>query len=238
MEIGNNNNQKKGISLAHLSNRQNANTQTNNKGNNSTIWFVIVAAVIVGVFVYNQNKSSQTANSTYTNTNIDPDRQNTNNHSGSNRTKHTTNIQTQPKTTEMCPMCNGTGIFEYMTDDIIAPKEKCSGCNGTGWCDSETAQNLREMQQNINNMFGVGNQSNSGGTVNLGQRTCTQCNGTGLVVVDETHPDHIGLGLHPHEYVSPDPGCTIIHCRVCGKNHCSELTRHANCTACNGTGKR
>lgn len=231
MKIGNSNSGNNGISLAHLSNNNKANRQPDNNGNNSnnTIWIVLVVAVIIGIWVYNnRSKTSHLQNS-----NDGYNSQSTKVSTGSS-----TRTNTRPKTTEMCPMCNGTGIFEYMPGDIMAPREKCSGCNGTGWCDSETAQSIREMQQNVNSMFSVGSNTSYGSTTNVGQRTCTQCNGTGLVVVDKTHPDRIGLGLHPHEYVSPDPGCTIIHCNICGKNHCVQVTRHANCTACNGTGKR
>ncbi|MBQ4405709.1 MAG: hypothetical protein II852_01730 [Bacteroidales bacterium] len=239
MKIGNTNNGNKGISLAHLSNQNKANSQTN-KGNNSnnTIWFILVAAVVIGIFVYN-NRSKTSQSTTYPASTYSGNNQQSSNSSTGSNTSKNTSTNTRTHTTEICPMCNGSGIFEYMPGDIMAPREKCTGCNGTGRCDSETAKSIREMQQNVNNMFGMGgNSTNSGYQTNTGQRICTECNGTGLVVVDKTHPDRIGLGLHPHEYAIPDPGCTIIHCNFCGKNHCSEVTRHANCTACRGTGKR
>ena len=55
-----------------------------------------------------------------------------------------------------CPMCNGTGIFEYMPGDVMAPRERCTGCNGTGAVDAATAQSIMEMQQRVNSTFGGG----------------------------------------------------------------------------------
>lgn len=39
-----------------------------------------------------------------------------------------------------CPMCNGTGIFDYMPGDIYAPKYQCPACNGNGVCSTQHAQ--------------------------------------------------------------------------------------------------
>lgn len=38
-----------------------------------------------------------------------------------------------------CPMCNGTGIFDFMPGDVMAPKQTCGACNGNGVCDVNTA---------------------------------------------------------------------------------------------------
>ena len=43
----------------------------------------------------------------------------------------------------ICPMCGGSGIFEYMPGDIMAPREICAGCNGTGMCTEEQARNIQ-----------------------------------------------------------------------------------------------
>lgn len=58
-----------------------------------------------------------------------------------------------------CPMCGGTGIFDYMPGDIMAPKVKCEACNGTGQCDAEAASQLQQMFDDINIMIdgGCGN---------------------------------------------------------------------------------
>jgi hypothetical protein len=42
-------------------------------------------------------------------------------------------------------MCGGSGIFEYIPGDVIAPREQCAGCNGTGWCTEEQAQNIQSF---------------------------------------------------------------------------------------------
>ena len=31
-----------------------------------------------------------------------------------------------------CPMCGGTGVFELMPGDVMAPKQTCTGCGGNG----------------------------------------------------------------------------------------------------------
>jgi len=55
-----------------------------------------------------------------------------------------------------CPMCNGTGIFDFMPGDIMAPKQTCGACNGSGVCDVNTAQQVRQAQAQIDAMTGGG----------------------------------------------------------------------------------
>lgn len=45
----------------------------------------------------------------------------------------------------ICPMCGGSGTFEYMPGDIFAPREQCAGCNGTGMCTEEQANNIQSF---------------------------------------------------------------------------------------------
>ena len=66
-----------------------------------------------------------------------------------------------------CPMCNGTGIFDFMPGDIMAPKQTCGACNGNGVCDLNTAQQVRQAQAQIDAMMGGGGSAdgyNSGGS--------------------------------------------------------------------------
>lgn len=49
----------------------------------------------------------------------------------------------------ICPMCNGTGIFDFMPGDIMAPKQTCSACNGNGVCDVNTAQQVMQAKAQI-----------------------------------------------------------------------------------------
>lgn len=65
-----------------------------------------------------------------------------------------------------CPMCNGTGIFDFMPGDIMAPKQTCGACNGSGECDANTAQQVKQAQAQIDTMMGGGNASgySSGGS--------------------------------------------------------------------------
>lgn len=56
----------------------------------------------------------------------------------------------------VCPMCNGTGVFEFMPGDVMAPRQTCSGCGGAGVCDIHTAQNIVNMQNGMNGAAGGG----------------------------------------------------------------------------------
>lgn len=56
-----------------------------------------------------------------------------------------------------CPMCNGTGIFDFMPGDMMAPKQTCGACNGSGECDANTAQQVKQAQEQIDAMMGGGN---------------------------------------------------------------------------------
>ena len=46
-----------------------------------------------------------------------------------------------------CPMCNGTGIFDFMPGDVMAPKQTCGACNGSGICDVNTAQQVMQAKE-------------------------------------------------------------------------------------------
>lgn len=56
----------------------------------------------------------------------------------------------------ICPMCNGTGIFDFMPEDIMAPKQTCGACNGNGVCDVNTAQQVMQAKAQVDAMFGGG----------------------------------------------------------------------------------
>lgn len=58
----------------------------------------------------------------------------------------------------ICPMCNGTGIFEFMPGDVMAPKQTCGACNGSGVCDVNTAQQVMQAKAQVDAMMG-GNSS-------------------------------------------------------------------------------
>ena len=55
-----------------------------------------------------------------------------------------------------CPMCNGTGIFEFMPGDVMAPKQTCGACNGNGLCDVNTAQQVMQAKAQVDAMMGGG----------------------------------------------------------------------------------
>lgn len=55
-----------------------------------------------------------------------------------------------------CPMCNGTGIFEIMPGDLMAPRETCSACSGSGVCDANTAQQVMQAKAQVDAMLGGG----------------------------------------------------------------------------------
>jgi len=55
-----------------------------------------------------------------------------------------------------CPMCNGTGIFDFMPSDMMAPKQTCGACNGNGVCDVNTAQQVIQAKAQVDAMMGGG----------------------------------------------------------------------------------
>lgn len=60
-----------------------------------------------------------------------------------------------------CPMCGGTGVFDYMPGDVMAPKQTCTGCGGNGTVTEETAQQIMEAKRQADAMMG-GNGSSYG----------------------------------------------------------------------------
>ena len=56
----------------------------------------------------------------------------------------------------ICPMCNGTGIFDFMPGDVMAPKQTCGACNGNGVCDVNTAQQVMQAKAQVDAMMGGG----------------------------------------------------------------------------------
>ena len=55
-----------------------------------------------------------------------------------------------------CPMCNGTGIFDFMPGDVMALKQTCGACNGNGVCDVNTAQQVMQAKAQVDAMMGGG----------------------------------------------------------------------------------
>lgn len=55
-----------------------------------------------------------------------------------------------------CPMCNGTGVFDFMPGDVMAPKQTCGACNGNGVCDVNTAQQVMQAKAQVDAMMGGG----------------------------------------------------------------------------------
>ena len=72
-----------------------------------------------------------------------------------------------------CPMCNGTGIFDFMPGDVMAPKQTCATCNGNGVCDVNTAQQAMQAKAQVDAMMGgggsVGGYSSGGSGRNVHQ---------------------------------------------------------------------
>ena len=60
-----------------------------------------------------------------------------------------------------CPMCGGTGVFELMPGDVMAPKQTCTGCGGNGIVTAETAQQIMEMKGQVDAMMGGGGEEKS-----------------------------------------------------------------------------
>jgi len=63
-----------------------------------------------------------------------------------------------------CPMCGGSGIFEFMPGDVMAPRQTCQGCQGNGLVTQETAQQIMQAKSQVDAMM------NGGGNYNNGNR--------------------------------------------------------------------
>lgn len=61
-----------------------------------------------------------------------------------------------------CPMCGGTGVFELMPGDVMAPQQTCTGCGGNGIVTAETAQQIMEAKRQVDAMMGGGGSSYGG----------------------------------------------------------------------------
>lgn len=55
-----------------------------------------------------------------------------------------------------CPMCGGTGIFDYMPGDVFAPKVECPSCQGHGVCDIKRAQEAIQAKAQAEALMGGG----------------------------------------------------------------------------------
>lgn len=62
-----------------------------------------------------------------------------------------------------CSMCGGTGVFDFMPGDVMAPKQTCTGCGGNGIVTAETAQQIMEAKRQVDAMMGGGGSSYGGG---------------------------------------------------------------------------
>lgn len=105
----------------------------------------IVMVVLVMIIIYSCNDSSS-KNSTYELSGTNYEQGNT---SGSDEQMYA------------CPMCGGTGIFEVMPGDVMAPKQICQGCGGNKFVTAEQAQNIMETKKQVDAIMG-GNNGTSG----------------------------------------------------------------------------
>lgn len=54
----------------------------------------------------------------------------------------------------VCPMCGGTGVFEFMPGDIMAPRMVCPGCNGNGAVTPAQARAIMEAKAQADALTG------------------------------------------------------------------------------------
>ena len=64
--------------------------------------------------------------------------------------------------TYICPMCGGTGIFEYMPGDVMAPREVCQGCGGNKVVTAEQAEAIMQAKAVMNGGTVGGNYNSEG----------------------------------------------------------------------------
>lgn len=54
----------------------------------------------------------------------------------------------------VCPMCRGTGVFEFMPGDIMAPRMVCPGCSGNGLVTSAQARAIMKAKAQADALTG------------------------------------------------------------------------------------
>ena len=65
-----------------------------------------------------------------------------------------------------CPMCGGTGVFEYMSGDVMAPNEVCKGCDGNKVVTEEQAREIMQVKEQVDAFMNGG--TLGGGNYNPG----------------------------------------------------------------------
>lgn len=80
-----------------------------------------------------------------------------------NNGEESTDYEDTPESSQQvqCPLCGGTGVFEYMPGDVMAPKQTCPGCGGRKVVSAETAQQIIEAKNQADAFMG-GNESSYG----------------------------------------------------------------------------
>ena len=96
---------------------------------------LFLVAIVLGLYAC-ENSSSSSSGSSYNSTSSYSDDEES--------SEEESESGTQASATQMvrCPMCGGTGIYEFMPDDVVAPRETCIGCNGSGTVTPEVAREL------------------------------------------------------------------------------------------------
>lgn len=61
-----------------------------------------------------------------------------------------------------CPMCGGTGVFDFMPGDMFAPKYQCPACEGNGVCSARKAQEAIQAKREADAMMSGGCSNGSG----------------------------------------------------------------------------
>lgn len=88
--------------------------------------------------------------------------------SGYESTDNTNEEDNQPVSQMVtCPMCGGSGVFEFMPDDLMAPRTTCTGCNGSGSVTPDVANEIINSKNQADVMMGTG--SNNGSTKSASQ---------------------------------------------------------------------
>lgn len=117
---------------------------------------LFLVAIALGLYAC-ENSSSSSSGSSYNSTSSYSDDEES--------SEEESESGTQASATQMvrCPMCGGTGIFEFMPGDVVAPRETCTGCNGSGAVSPEVARELVNGKAQVDAMMGGGGSSNGTG---------------------------------------------------------------------------
>lgn len=178
------------------------------------LMLITVITIIVAIFIISRENESPQPYPQNTVTSV----------LGQDVTQGPAQVQKQTVQKVQCPICGGIGKTGTMGDDFMASTmaRNCTACGGTGMIDQNTAQQLRNAQQQFNNIYGTTNEGGGNSSSSSNSKECWNCNGSGKCSGCAGRGEIRYTGLYGSEGGKTD--CPICH-------------GTGRCQACHGRGK-